>query len=522
MTQQANIPVSVGATLGDYHLEQLLEQHPIGPIFLASSKAWKTSRIVRFLSAPLRLTPEARMVYLGLFQQEANRVTALKHPNILPLLDYGVYQGMPYLVYPHVPLVSLRALLAQSVPDRPRVISNYLDQLASALEHAHQHAVLHRNLSSANIFMQQHNESVVIAEFGLMYMLEMSRQGLQGQQTPLSSEGSSESIAPEQLQGKRIDTYTDVYALGAVLYRMITGHPPFGGTSREEINQQHLYGEVPSVSTWRKGVPERIDYVIRKAMAKEPLQRFSRPAELADAFHDCIAPNDTGRTPLVVATALAAPGAFQPPASSQPVPAMPSISANSVPRIASVTPGQFAQAQNAPSLSRRRLITTLAVGGSVVVVAGIGGVLILKNKGAGSNTATAGPGSGTAAGNTPTAKATATTPAQPTKAPAGGANVLARSADVPANTAKKFAIAGQNNPGLLIHLPSDTFVAYDSTCTHAGCAVNYDIQQHLLTCPCHGAIFDPAKQGAVVQGPAQTPLTSIKIVVNNDGTITKA
>jgi thiosulfate dehydrogenase [quinone] large subunit len=116
----------------------------------------------------------------------------------------------------------------------------------------------------------------------------------------------------------------------------------------------------------------------------------------------------------------------------------------------------------------------------------------------------------------PAAPATGTGSATNSAAP-----VLAKEADVPMNSAVPFTIPSNGDPGVLVHLTNGRFVAYDATCTHAGCTVQYDSSQSVLVCPCHGAAFDPANNGVVLQGPAITPLTPVSIAINQQkGTIT--
>src|SRR2546429_9957963 len=153
--------------------------------------------------------------------------------------------------------------------------------------------------------------------------------------------GMSEASAPapEQILGQAVDTYTDVYALGAVLYRMLTGHRVFRGKTQEEIIQQHLQAPIPSLTLWRSDLPKELDNVIARAMAKEPEQRYLHPAEGANAYHQIVAPHDTQRVPFIVA------------------PTSPILSEQSAP------------------ISRRRALTFIAAGGGgAAAVHGAGGV----------------------------------------------------------------------------------------------------------------------------------------------------
>ena len=456
---------SIGTTLGAYRLEQLLERSEFGPDFMARNDATGTMFRLRILTLPSDLASEERIVYLGRFQQQANQVTELQHVHILPLLDYGTYSGSPYLVYPYLPAMTLSTYLAQHKPMDAQLAGHYLDQLADALEYAHSHTMLHRNLTTDCIFM--------IADFGLMRLLELSRP---------HGKGTLPGVAPEQMLGKSVDTYTDVYALGAVLYRMLTGHRVFRGSTPGEIDQQHLHAPVPSLGKWRKDLPAALDNVIAVALAKDPLQRYRQPGALANAYSQIVDPSNTQRKPFTIA--------------SRPAPIKLEV---------------FPQKLQSPKtdLSRRQTLRLLVGGGSaaaaIAAVAVFGSRYLQLNNAPTSTT-------GTTTGTTPPAVGRSTPAAQQGR-------VLARTSDIPLNSDKQFALPGSNNPGLLIHLPDNRFVAFDSTCTHAGCAVSYNPQDKLLQCPCHGAVYDPARNAAVVQGPAQSPLTSISITVEPGGTI---
>jgi serine/threonine protein kinase len=504
----------IGKVVGNYRMDRLLERHPWGPIFLASTQDGK-SVLVRFLETPSavgRLDANARLVYLGQFQQEANRVSALQHPHILTLQDYGNYQGLPFLVYPSPSLVSLRAALSQGKPADLLTTGKFLQQISSTLEYAHERAVLHRNLSTSSIFL--HNgQQMMISEFGVLRMREIGYEAVQIATSGSDRfEGSSEGSAPEQLQNQPVDTYTDIYALGAVLYRLLTGQPPFTGQSREAILEQHLYAEVPPLRRWRSDLPAELDQVLARAMAKEPQQRFRRPSELTMAYYQIVAPDKAPAAGMAGYNLAAEAARTQRGATQQERQAT----------VIKPEAGSMRKMNARPDASRRRLVTTFVSSATGIGVAAA--LLTLGPRFLHANSTSTNTSNTSTQGAQPPAQAKATQP--PAKAPTKpvqktATNVLAKASDIPLNSAKTFPIANQKNPGIIVHLPNNQFVAYDSTCTHAQCAVDYNTQDKMLECPCHGAVFDPAQNGKVIQPPAPTPLKQIKIAVNSDGTITE-
>lgn len=286
----------VGTELGQYRLERFLGQSKIGPTFLASTNA-TTSYLVRFVDSPLYMMDQEREAYLEQFQLRARQIATLQHPYILPLLDYGIYRGFPYLVSPHIPLRTLRTRVVKYGVMDTFTVGRYLDQTATALEYAHEHAILHGNLSVDSIFIRL-DGNVVVADVGVKSLIE---QDLTGNTSSVWSEG----CAPELLLGRPASPASDVYALGMVVYYLLTGSEIFAGATPDALAQQHLHSPVPMLNRVRGDLPPSLYNVLSRALAKDPAQRFSQPGAFANAYHLSGVPSNRMRVPFVVSEAPA-------------------------------------------------------------------------------------------------------------------------------------------------------------------------------------------------------------------------
>ncbi len=214
------------------------------------------------------------------FLAEIKTTARLQHPHILPRLDSGSADGLLYYVMPLVTGESLRARLERErqlpIDDAVRIAR----EAATALEHAHRQGVIHRDIKPENILLQDGH--ALVADFGIALAVQSAGQRLT--QTGLSL-GTPQYMSPEQATGERtIDARSDVYALGAVLYEMLAGEPPFSGPTVHAVVARLMSEEPRSLVTQRKAVPVHLEAAVLRALEKLPADRFATAGEFAAAL----------------------------------------------------------------------------------------------------------------------------------------------------------------------------------------------------------------------------------------------
>jgi TolB-like protein len=209
------------------------------------------------------------------------RVTAqLRHPHILPVFDSGEAAGQPWYTMPFVKGETLRQVLVrQQQLDLPQAI-RITTEIASALDHAHRHGIVHRDVKPENILLE--DEQAVIADFGVARALDAAAS--ERLTATGFAVGTPAYMSPEEATGGgTVDGRADVYALGCVLYEMLSGQPPFSGTPQAVIAQR-FHGPPVSVTKRRSGIPRSVGYALEKALAIRPEDRFNTAGEFAAAL----------------------------------------------------------------------------------------------------------------------------------------------------------------------------------------------------------------------------------------------
>lgn len=219
------------------------------------------------------------------FQREALAATELVHPNIVSVYDVGEEDGMQYLVMEYVKGMDLKRYIQTNYPMSYEEVVDIMQQILSAVALAHQHRIIHRDLKPQNILMNE-DGVVKIADFGIA--IALSETSITQTNTML---GSVHYLSPEQARGSMATSQSDIYALGIILYEMLTGHVPFDGESAVTIALKHFQDEIPSIRPYNKDLPQSLENVVLKATAKETADRYKTADEMQEDLSTALSPD---------------------------------------------------------------------------------------------------------------------------------------------------------------------------------------------------------------------------------------
>jgi serine/threonine protein kinase len=267
----------IGREIGKSVLQRLQGRGTMGAVYLAS-RAGRQVAVKIFLPASA-LEPAEHEEFSQRLEKVIAQATSLDHPSILAILDYGRQAGLTYLVMPYIGNENLEALLKQTGALPFARVQRYLVQMAAALDYAHTRGVLHCDLKPANILLTPEGNAL-LSDFGLAGLTTEKHFARVRQAHP----GMLNAIAPEYVLGQPISLRADMYSLGAVLYQMVTGLPPFQGNSLAEVAVQHIKGRPLPPCTLRPDLPRAAGEVILRALAKQPDERYACARDLASAF----------------------------------------------------------------------------------------------------------------------------------------------------------------------------------------------------------------------------------------------
>jgi serine/threonine protein kinase len=260
----------LGTLLGQYRIDDVIGRGGAATVYKAYQPSLERNVAIKVLC------PTDDPQFAARFQREAWVIAQLQHPNILPIYECGERGGLFYLALQYI---DDGATLAQrlGVPTDPGVALALTERVLSALEYAHMRGVVHRDLKPANILMAA-PDWPVLADFGIAKLTSASP-GLTLTGWVI---GTPEYMAPEQASGQPIDARADIYAMGVVLYEMLTGRVPFTSSSPVAVLQQHLNAPPPSLRSAAPHLPAAVEAIVLRALAKAPADRYPSAAAMRE------------------------------------------------------------------------------------------------------------------------------------------------------------------------------------------------------------------------------------------------
>ncbi len=285
----ADAAALIGQTIAGYRLLRVLGKGGMGAVFLGQRFDDSLAQAALKILLPSQyVLSETRTAFQTRFMREAKALSSLHHPHIVPVLSYGKMDELSYIVMTYLPGGTLSERIRPGRKPLPFAeIMRYATQLASALDYAHAQGIVHRDIKPGNVLLDD-GGNVFLSDFGIARFYESSPDVLSTVQVSLTSTGevfgTPSYMAPELFRGEQAEPAADVYALGVMLYQLVTGRVPFQGKGPLDVGIKHINEAPLPPRALRPELPEPAEASLLRALAKSPAERFASAGEFVDTF----------------------------------------------------------------------------------------------------------------------------------------------------------------------------------------------------------------------------------------------
>ena len=334
--------LDIGVELAGYRIDGLLGRGGMGFVYSAEHVLLGRKAAIKTLHPELLGDDDSKERFI----RESRVVASIDHPNIIPIYDAGEAHGVAYIAMRYVQGSDLADLIdVQGGISIERTLA-IIDQVGGALDAAHAHEVIHRDVKPANVLIDEAVGRVYLTDFGIAKAVRSPALTQQGMFM-----GTLDYSSPQQIQGQPLGPATDIYALGCVVYECLTGAKPFPLPTDVAVMYAHMLEPPPKVTDLKPEIPPALDEVIARAMAKEEAERFTSCRELVDAARSALTGGDGGRTTVP----------------SAPRPSAARLVASNLPAVSTPLVGREREVNAVSELLRRpevRLVTLIGIGGT--------------------------------------------------------------------------------------------------------------------------------------------------------------